>query len=127
MGGTHYAISEVVEYSGWLLEEIVQHAEGTKLPKELNTLNTFQKYVTSDCCLSNVYLRSFRELENLRNVVEKISTRSLITRFILNDADIQAITACTAAARAIYDKLEVRLSLVPGLFFLTMQYRSGSP
>lgn len=52
MGGTHHAIMEVIEYSGWLLEEILQYTEGTKLPKELKkTLNTFMKCVTSDCSL----------------------------------------------------------------------------
>ena len=128
MGGTHHAISEVAEYSGWLLEEIAQYTEGTKLPKELKkTLKTFQKYVTSDRYLSAVFLRSFRELRNLQNVVKKISTRTPIIRFILSDADMQAITACTAVVRAVYDKLEVRPSLVPGLSFLTMQNRSGSP
>ena len=102
--------------------------EGTKLPKKLKkALNIFQKYVTSDRCLRDVYLRWFRELKNLRGAVKKISTRSPTTRFVLNDADMQAIMACTAAVRAIYDKLEVRLSLVPGLFFLTMGDRSGSP
>ena len=57
--------------------------------------------------LREAYSRSLRELKNLQNVVKKISTRNSASRFFLNDADIQVITACTTAIRAIYDKLEV--------------------
>lgn len=118
MGGTHHAISQVIEYSGWLLEEIAQYAAGSKLSKDMKrTLNSFQKYVTSNRYphWRHAYLLSFRELKNLQNVVKKISTRGHITRFFLYDADIQAITACTTQITAIYDKLEVRPSLIPGL------------
>ena len=57
--------------------------------------------------LREAYSASLRELENLQNVVKTISTRNTATRFFLHDADIQVITACTTAIRAIYDKLEV--------------------
>lgn len=45
----------------------------------------------------------------------KISSRNRFARFLLHDADIQAITACTTSIKAVYDKLEVRSYSIPGL------------
>ena len=57
----------------------------------------------------------FRELNNLREVVTKISRRGRFARFLLHDADIQAITACTTSIKAVYDKLGVGSHSIPGL------------
>ena len=47
MGGTHHAINQVIEISGWLLEEITRYAMGSKLSRDMNrTLKSFQMYVT---------------------------------------------------------------------------------
>lgn len=56
-----------------------------------------------------------RELNHLRDVVTKISRRSNMARSFLYDVDIQAITTCTNSIRAVYDRVEVWLSLIPGV------------
>lgn len=49
MGGTHHAITQVIEYAGWLLEEIVQFTARYKLSKDMKkTLNSFTRYITSN-------------------------------------------------------------------------------
>ncbi|KAG9312308.1 hypothetical protein JVU11DRAFT_7619 [Chiua virens] len=52
-----------------------------------------------------------RELENVQKVVMKISSRGSILRFFLHDADVQAITACTASIKAAYTKIEVKFAI----------------
>ncbi|KAF8557843.1 hypothetical protein OG21DRAFT_1504813 [Imleria badia] len=96
MGGTHHAISQVIQSSGWLLDEITQYAATSRLSKDMNrTLESFQ-----------------RELHKLQKVVTKVSSRGPVARFLLHDADIEAITACTTSIKAVYDKLGVRSSSI---------------
>ncbi|KAF8557899.1 kinase-like protein [Imleria badia] len=95
MGGTHHAISQVIQSSGWLLDEITQYAATSRLSKDMNrTLASFQ-----------------RELHKLQKVVTKVSSRGPVARFLLHDADIEAITACTTSIKAVYDKLGLRLAM----------------
>ncbi|KAF8438392.1 P-loop containing nucleoside triphosphate hydrolase protein [Boletus edulis BED1] len=95
MGGTHHAIIQVIESSGWLLNEVTQYAMRSELSRDMKrTLNSFQ-----------------RELNNLQRVVIKIVARSRIAGILLYDADIQVITTCTASIKAVYDKLGIQLSM----------------
>ncbi|KAG8220498.1 P-loop containing nucleoside triphosphate hydrolase protein [Butyriboletus roseoflavus] len=94
MGGTHHAITQVVDNSGWLLGEIAQDAAKSQLSRDMKkALNSFQ-----------------RELNNLQTVVTKIEERGHVARFFLQDMDIQVITACTTSIKEVYDILEVRSS-----------------
>ncbi|KAF8132017.1 hypothetical protein EV363DRAFT_1164405 [Boletus edulis] len=95
MGGIHHAISQVIESTGWLLDEITRYAMRSELSRDMKrALNSFQ-----------------RELNNLQKVVIKISSRGRIAGFFLYDADIQTITACTASIRTVFDKLEIKLAI----------------
>ena len=50
MGGTHHMINQVVQNSGWLLDEIRQYTAPSALSEDMNkTLKSFQKYVVSNC------------------------------------------------------------------------------
>ncbi|KAG6382094.1 hypothetical protein JVT61DRAFT_736 [Boletus reticuloceps] len=95
MGGTHHAITQVIESSGWLLDEIALYALRCELSRDMKrALNSFQ-----------------RELNNLQKLVVKISSRSRIAGLLLHDADVQTITACTTSIKTIYDKLEIKLAM----------------
>jgi len=131
MGGTHHAIIQVIESSGWLLEGTTQYAIGSKLSRDMKrTLSSFQKYVTSSSCYrkgdAHTY-HHFRELNNLREVVTKISSRGRFARFLLHDADVQVIMTCTTSIKAIYDEIGVRSIQYLDLISLMVQNRSRSP
>ncbi|KAG6382129.1 hypothetical protein JVT61DRAFT_772 [Boletus reticuloceps] len=90
MGGTHHVITQVIESSAWLLDEIAQYAMRSELSRDMKR------------ALSS----SQRELNNLQKLVIKVSSRSRIAGFLLHDADVQTITACTTSIKTVYDKLE---------------------
>ncbi|KAF8124286.1 P-loop containing nucleoside triphosphate hydrolase protein [Boletus edulis] len=97
MGGTHHAIVQAIEYSGWLLDEIAQHAmrSATVLSRDMKrALSTFQ-----------------RDLINLEKAVTSISGRDGSARFFLHEADLQTITVCTASIKAVYHKLDIKLAI----------------
>ena len=120
MGGTHHMINQVVQNSGWLLDEIMQHTAPSALSEDMNkALKSFQKYVVSNCLprgrgRQHTY-HHLRELKRLQKVVTKISNRGRIARFLLHDADIDALTACAASIKAVHDKLGVRSCSIPAL------------
>lgn len=72
---------------------------------------------------------TFRELKRLRKVVTKISNRGRIARFLLHDADIEILIACTASIKVVYDKIGVWSFLIPKLILilLTVHDRLNSP
>ena len=119
MGGTHHAIGQVIQSSGWLLDEITRYAATSRLSKDMDrTLKSFQKYVTLNSRYegetSYIY-HHCRELNKLQKVVTKISNRGPVARFLLHDADIEAIAACISSIKAVHDLIAVRSSSTPGL------------